>query len=296
MPGRSSARVRDPDRGQRGTGSAALARRWLAARPRSAYHGRADTGEAAFALEVYLPGPADLMVDDPVAAAIWGLASERGPLRPGERSTSTGSRAPRPLPGRPLSRWSPGCPASSSGRCRPRGPSSPASRGALCPLLRLSVEARPTGDRNDRECPAEAQVGEMLSSFPRSAPASTEQRPGARRGDRSRSVTTARARHDRHHGSSARVALVLRLLPADQRDDRGEVGDHPGLIAPIARSTDGCSVHADRGTCRTGCGASAQPVRLRRDVRRPRRSLDEDLLTTDQRLAGTGLRCPVELV
>jgi hypothetical protein len=65
--------------------SAALARRWLAAQPRSAYHGRADTGTAAFALQVYLPGPADLMADDPVAAAIWRLVSEHGPLRPGER-------------------------------------------------------------------------------------------------------------------------------------------------------------------------------------------------------------------
>ncbi|HEY5788414.1 MAG TPA: ATP-binding protein [Microlunatus sp.] len=68
-----------------GPQSAALARRWLAAQPRSAYHGRADTGTAAFALQVYLPGPDDLMADDPVAAAIWQLVSERGPLRPGER-------------------------------------------------------------------------------------------------------------------------------------------------------------------------------------------------------------------
>ncbi|HVK36664.1 MAG TPA: hypothetical protein VM428_13505, partial [Microlunatus sp.] len=68
-----------------GPESAALARRWLTAQPRSAYHGRADTGTAAFALQVYLPGPADLMVDDPVAAAIWQLVSEHGPLRPGER-------------------------------------------------------------------------------------------------------------------------------------------------------------------------------------------------------------------
>jgi hypothetical protein len=68
-----------------GRGSAALARRWLAAQPRGAYHGRADNGTAAFTLQVYLPGPADLMVDDPVAAAIWQLVTERGPLRPGER-------------------------------------------------------------------------------------------------------------------------------------------------------------------------------------------------------------------
>ena len=68
-----------------GPRSAALARRWLEAQPRSAYHGRADTGTAAFTLQVYLPGPPDLMVDDPVAAAIWQLVSERGPLRPGER-------------------------------------------------------------------------------------------------------------------------------------------------------------------------------------------------------------------
>lgn len=68
-----------------GRGSAALARRWLAAQPRGAYHGRADDGTAAFTLQVYLPGPADLMVDDPVAAAIWALVAERGPLRPGER-------------------------------------------------------------------------------------------------------------------------------------------------------------------------------------------------------------------
>ena len=40
-----------------GSESADLARRWLAAQPRSAYHGRADNGTAAFALQVYLPGP-----------------------------------------------------------------------------------------------------------------------------------------------------------------------------------------------------------------------------------------------
>ena len=70
---------------QEGQFSAALARRWLAAQPRSAYHVRADTGTAAFALQIYLPGPDDLMVDDPVAAAIWRLVTDRGPLRPGER-------------------------------------------------------------------------------------------------------------------------------------------------------------------------------------------------------------------
>ena len=68
-----------------GTESAGLARRWLTAQPRSAYHVRADSGTAAFSVQIYLPGPDDLMADDPIAAAIWQLVSERGPLRPGER-------------------------------------------------------------------------------------------------------------------------------------------------------------------------------------------------------------------
>ena len=68
-----------------GSESADLARRWLTAQPRSAYHCRADDGTAAFAVQVYLPGPGDLMADDPIAAAIWKFVSDRGPLRPGER-------------------------------------------------------------------------------------------------------------------------------------------------------------------------------------------------------------------
>lgn len=68
-----------------GAESADLARRWLTAQPRSAYHCRADDGTAAFAVQVYLPGPDDLMADDPIAAAIWTFVSDRGPLRPGER-------------------------------------------------------------------------------------------------------------------------------------------------------------------------------------------------------------------
>ena len=68
-----------------GPESADLARRWLTAQPRSAYHCRADDGTAAFAVQVYLPGPGDLMADDPIAAAIWTFVSDRGPLRPGER-------------------------------------------------------------------------------------------------------------------------------------------------------------------------------------------------------------------
>jgi hypothetical protein len=68
-----------------GSESADLARRWLVAQPRSAYHCQADDGTAAFAVQVYLPGPDDLMADDPIAAAIWEFVSERGPLRPGER-------------------------------------------------------------------------------------------------------------------------------------------------------------------------------------------------------------------
>ena len=67
-----------------GPASADLARRWLAAQPRSAYHGRADSGTAAFAIQVYLPGPDDLMADDPIAAAVWRLVVDRG-LRTGER-------------------------------------------------------------------------------------------------------------------------------------------------------------------------------------------------------------------
>jgi hypothetical protein len=67
-----------------GPASADLARRWLAAQPRSAYHGRADSGTAAFAIQVYLPGPDDLMADDPIAAAVWRLAVDHG-LRSGER-------------------------------------------------------------------------------------------------------------------------------------------------------------------------------------------------------------------
>lgn len=68
-----------------GPQSADLARRWLVAQPRSAYHVRADTGTAAFALQVYMPGPDDLMADDPISAAIWQLVCDRDPLRPGER-------------------------------------------------------------------------------------------------------------------------------------------------------------------------------------------------------------------
>lgn len=68
-----------------GPWSASLARRWLADQPRSAYHVQADEGPAAFSIQLYLPGPADLMADDPIAHAIWELVSERGPLRPGER-------------------------------------------------------------------------------------------------------------------------------------------------------------------------------------------------------------------
>ena len=68
-----------------GVWSASLARRWLADQPRSAYHVQADDGPAAFALQLYLPGPADLMAEDPIIQAIWQLVDERGPLRPGER-------------------------------------------------------------------------------------------------------------------------------------------------------------------------------------------------------------------
>ena len=54
-----------------------------------------------------------------------------------------------------------------------------------------------------------------------------------------------------------------------------------GLIAPVADRRIGCSVHADRGTCRTGCGSfgtdlsgyDATYVALAE-------SLDVDLLTT----------------
>ena len=118
-----------------GRGPAALARRWLAAQPRSAYHGRADNGTAAFALQVYLPGPADLMVDDPIAAALWKLVADRGPLRPGERvNVNRFSGATTATRATPSSCWSPGCPASSSGpRPQPRGPSSPASETGPTP-------------------------------------------------------------------------------------------------------------------------------------------------------------------
>ena len=68
-----------------GPWSAGLARRWLADQPRSAYHVQAEEGPAAFSIQLYLPGPADLMADDPIVHAIWELVDERGPLRPGER-------------------------------------------------------------------------------------------------------------------------------------------------------------------------------------------------------------------
>ncbi|MFT4166997.1 MAG: ATP-binding protein [Microlunatus sp.] len=68
-----------------GSWSASLARRWLADQPRSTYHVQADDGPAAFSIQLYLPGPADLMADDPIAHAIWELVDELGPLRPGER-------------------------------------------------------------------------------------------------------------------------------------------------------------------------------------------------------------------
>lgn len=68
-----------------GPWSASLARRWLSDQPRSAYHVQADDGPAAFSIQLYLPGPADLMADDPIAHAIWELVDGRGPLRPGER-------------------------------------------------------------------------------------------------------------------------------------------------------------------------------------------------------------------
>lgn len=71
--------------GNEGPASADLARRWLAVQPRGAYHVRADSGTAAFSVHVYLPGPDDLMADDPVAQAAWQLAEQHGPLRPGER-------------------------------------------------------------------------------------------------------------------------------------------------------------------------------------------------------------------
>lgn len=68
-----------------GAAVADLARRWLAAQPRAAYHVRADSGTAAFSVHVLLPGPDDLMADDPVARTAWQLAEQHGPLRPGER-------------------------------------------------------------------------------------------------------------------------------------------------------------------------------------------------------------------
>lgn len=68
-----------------GPWSASLARRWLADQPRCAYHVQADDGPAAFSIQLYLPGPADLMTDDPIVKAIWDLVRERGPLRTGER-------------------------------------------------------------------------------------------------------------------------------------------------------------------------------------------------------------------
>ena len=68
-----------------GPASADLARRWLAVQPRAAYHVRADSGTAAFSVHVYLPGPEDLMADDPVARRVWELVEQHGPLRPGER-------------------------------------------------------------------------------------------------------------------------------------------------------------------------------------------------------------------
>ena len=77
---------RGSDRGQRGIGGR---RPWRDAgsRPNPAAPTTVEptTGRPPSSLQMYLPGPADLMVDDPVAAAIWRLVSERGPLRPGER-------------------------------------------------------------------------------------------------------------------------------------------------------------------------------------------------------------------
>lgn len=68
-----------------GSTEADLARRWMAEQPHGVYWVRGEDGPAGFAVQVYLPAPADLVADDPVVGLVLQAVEQHGPLRPGER-------------------------------------------------------------------------------------------------------------------------------------------------------------------------------------------------------------------